>query len=146
MAKSGDGNTVCNKDYLIQKINKLHEAILRKGITEEELQNAYKQSINQNRQNNRSNIFNNSIYLYCIGFILTIGIITPIIGASLNYFLGIRCLVPNNYLIWEATRPVSNCNFCRGVVKPIILPNLTKEEFMVSIFGFFFKLNYQLPH
>lgn len=146
MDKSGDGNTVCNKDYLIQKINKLHEAILRKGITEEELQNAYKQSINQNRQNNRSNIFNNSIYLYCIGFILTIGIITPIIGASLNYFLGIRCLVPNNYLIWEATRPVSNCNFCRGVVKPIILPNLTKEEFMVSIFGFFFKLNYQLPH
>lgn len=133
MAKSSDGNAVCNKDYLIEKINKLHEAILCKGITEEELQNAYKQSINLNRQNNRSNIFNNTIYLYCFGFILTIGIITPIIGASLNYFLGIRCLVPNNYLIWEATRPVSDCNFCRGVVKPIILPNLTKEEFMVNI-------------
>lgn len=134
MAKSGDGNAVCNKDYLLQKINKLHEAILCKGITEEELQNAYKQSINPNR----SNIFNNTIYLYCIGFILSIGILTPIIGASLNYFLGIRCLVPNNYLIWEATRPVSDCNFCRGVVKPIILPNLTKEEFMVNIFDFLF--------
>lgn len=140
MAKSrGDGNAVCNKEYLIEKINKLHSAILSKGgITEEELQNAYKQSINHNR----STIFNNSIYIYCIGFILGIGILTPIIGASLSYFLGIRCLVPNNYLIWEATRPVSDCNFCRGVVKPIILPNLTKEEFMVNIFSWnYFKLN-----
>lgn len=137
MAKSRDENAVCNKD-LIEKIKKLHSAILCKGITEEELQNAFKQSINHNRQNNRSNIFKNTIYLYCLGFILSIGIITPIIGASLNYFLGIRCLVPNNYLIWEATRPVSDCNFCRGVVKPIILPNLTKEEFMVNIFCVFY--------
>lgn len=40
-----------------------------------------------------------------------------------------RCLLPNNYLVWEFTRPVSNCDYCRGVDAPLILPNLTREEF-----------------
>lgn len=39
------------------------------------------------------------------------------------------CLLPNNYLVWEFTRPVSNCDYCRGVEAPLILPNLTKKEF-----------------
>ncbi|KYN32241.1 hypothetical protein ALC56_13619 [Trachymyrmex septentrionalis] len=40
-----------------------------------------------------------------------------------------RCLLPNNYLIWEFTRPITNCDYCRDVKAPLILPNLTKEEF-----------------
>lgn len=44
-------------------------------------------------------------------------------------FQGTRCLLPNNYLIWEFTRPISNCDYCRDIETPLILPNLTKEEF-----------------
>lgn len=44
-------------------------------------------------------------------------------------FQGTRCLLPNNYLIWEFTRPITNCDYCRDVEAPLILPNLTKEEF-----------------
>jgi len=45
-------------------------------------------------------------------------------------FQGTRCLLPNNYLIWEFTRPMSNCDYCRDIEAPLILPsNLTKEEF-----------------
>ncbi|XP_029660460.1 uncharacterized protein LOC115233948 [Formica exsecta] len=40
-----------------------------------------------------------------------------------------RCLLPNNYLVWEFTRSISNCDYCRDVKAPLILPNLTKEEF-----------------
>lgn len=45
-----------------------------------------------------------------------------------------RCLLPNNYLIWEATRPISDCAFCEGVSGPIILRNITKKQFEVFIF------------
>lgn len=51
----------------------------------------------------------------------------------IEYLLGIRCLLPNNYLIWEATRPVSDCRFCAGIQSPIILFNVTREKFAVSI-------------
>lgn len=40
-----------------------------------------------------------------------------------------RCLIPNNYLIWEFTRPISNCDYCRDVTSALILSNLTREEF-----------------
>ncbi|KZC13473.1 hypothetical protein WN55_05024 [Dufourea novaeangliae] len=40
-----------------------------------------------------------------------------------------RCLVPNNYFIWEFTRPISNCDYCQDVTTALILPNLTREEF-----------------
>ncbi|XP_015593936.1 uncharacterized protein LOC107267143 [Cephus cinctus] len=46
-----------------------------------------------------------------------------------RYAQGTRCLVPNNYLTWEFTRPVSNCDFCRGVDSALYLRNISKEEF-----------------
>lgn len=50
----------------------------------------------------------------------------------IEYFTSIRCFVPNNYLIWEATRPISNCQFCGGVDRPLILSNISQTEFSVS--------------
>lgn len=44
-------------------------------------------------------------------------------------FYGTRCFVPSNYFIWEFTRPVSNCDYCRNIDMPVILSNVTKEEF-----------------
>lgn len=42
-----------------------------------------------------------------------------------------RCLLPNNYLVWEATRPLSDCSFCQGVTEPLILHNISREDFKV---------------
>lgn len=61
-----------------------------------------------------------------LGVVLEYGVFQAVI----NYFLGIRCIVPNNYFVWEATRPVSDCNFCRTITKPIFLENVTREEFV----------------
>lgn len=47
----------------------------------------------------------------------------------LNYFLGVRCIIRNNYFVWEATRPLSSCNFCINVSAPVVLLNATQLEF-----------------
>lgn len=59
---------------------------------------------------------------------------THTLNIIISYILGIRCFLPNNYLVWEATRPISDCSFCEGVTKPIILYNATKDEFKVRYF------------
>lgn len=45
------------------------------------------------------------------------------------HLLGTRCILPNNYFVWEATRPISDCQFCLNVSRPIILANVSREEF-----------------
>lgn len=131
-----------NKE-LMKNINKLHTAVLKNGlVSEDDIRKAYLQSINGNESpilnvnNNNNNsvqsLFNKTCFIYCVTIILSIFIATPLINNLLEYVLGIRCLVPNNYLIWEATRPVSDCSFCDGITRPIILENLTQQEFMVS--------------
>lgn len=52
------------------------------------------------------------------------------IAIVINYIFGIRCVLPNNYFIWEATRPISDCKFCLNISQPILLPNITKELFL----------------
>ncbi|KAL0871768.1 hypothetical protein ABMA27_004266 [Loxostege sticticalis] len=40
-----------------------------------------------------------------------------------------RCLLPSNYLVWEATRPLADCAYCVNVTKPIVLWNVTRHSF-----------------
>lgn len=42
---------------------------------------------------------------------------------------GIKCILPNNYLVWEATRPVTDCNICSNLSSALILPNVSRAEF-----------------
>lgn len=49
-----------------------------------------------------------------------------------NSILSARCLLPSNYLVWEATRPLADCSYCENVTKPIILRNVTRQDFTVS--------------
>lgn len=48
-----------------------------------------------------------------------------------NSVLISRCLLPSNYLVWEATRPLADCSYCENINKPIILPNITRQDFTV---------------
>lgn len=52
-----------------------------------------------------------------------------LIDFMVKYALGTRCFIPNNYFIWESTRPVSDCSFCTNVTKVLILPNVTRSQF-----------------
>lgn len=66
--------------------------------------------------------------IICLIFFAFIGLFSVVL---IDICMGIRCILPNNYLIWEATRPISDCKFCIDIHRPIILSNITKHEFMV---------------
>ncbi|XP_034951453.1 uncharacterized protein [Chelonus insularis] len=73
--------------------------------------------------------FKKYIFYIFIPLTLMIIIYTPQMNNITQYIYERRCLIPNNYLVWEFTRPVSDCNFCKGIDSALILPNLTREEF-----------------
>ncbi|XP_043284275.1 uncharacterized protein [Venturia canescens] len=58
-----------------------------------------------------------------------------ILGKMKKYFLERRCLVGNNYLVWELTRPVSSCDFCRDVDAALVLPNVTRSQFQGNAYS-----------
>lgn len=61
---------------------------------------------------------------------LILAILIIFISVSMvNYLLSTRCLLPSNYLVWEATRPLADCRYCDNVTKPIILRNVSREQF-----------------
>ncbi|XP_033193881.1 uncharacterized protein LOC117233997 isoform X2 [Bombus vosnesenskii] len=108
----------------------LTESFLEQGASLVDLKSA---SLENNIKNKRNHI---SHYL-CSKKVL-LALFTPIFCSILFKYLYFdiirsiretRCLIPNNYFIWEFTRPISNCDYCRDVTSALILPNLTREEF-----------------
>ncbi|XP_055378423.1 uncharacterized protein LOC129610094 [Condylostylus longicornis] len=107
----------------IQKLNTLHSRVLETGIvTSDDLHAALRTQIEQQNPN-RINL-----WIAC-GVFAFIFLATPVVYEVVHFLLGVRCFVPNNYLVWEATRPISDCRFCSQVKGPLILQNLTREEF-----------------
>lgn len=64
---------------------------------------------------------------------LVAGLMLTNFHVAVEYFTSIRCFVPNNYIVWEATRPISNCQFCAGIHRPLVLANISQTEFLVSV-------------
>ncbi|CAH0398843.1 unnamed protein product [Chilo suppressalis] len=56
-------------------------------------------------------------------------VVLSLSGAWVNSILSVRCVIPANYLVWEATRPLADCAYCENVTEPIILYNVTRQEF-----------------
>ncbi|XP_026762637.2 uncharacterized protein LOC113521323 [Galleria mellonella] len=61
--------------------------------------------------------------------LVTIFILLAICGSFSNNIISSRCLLPSNYLVWEASRPMADCTYCENVMKPIILWNITRQNF-----------------
>lgn len=119
----------------IIRLKSLHDD-LTQSVSRADLYAAYKQSVRSNQPiPSTSQPQNHSLYLVIILglIILSILIAIFIIQPALAFLLGMRCFVPNNYLIWEATRPVSDCQYCKNVDRPLILPNMTRTEFLVRV-------------
>lgn len=107
----------------------LTESFLEQGISLEDLKSVSVKNVSHKRS---------LVFQYVCSKKVLLALFVPIFCSILFKYLhiniiksirGTRCLIPNNYLIWEFTRPVSNCDYCRGVTAALILPNLTKEEF-----------------
>lgn len=114
------------------RLNKLHNDILKNpNVTRKDLYESYKKYIYEKSQLYDNNI--KSPYFWLITIVLSILILIVIITPAINVLLGVRCFIPNNYLIWEATRPISDCQYCKAIDKPLVLRNMTRDEFLVII-------------
>ncbi|XP_050300965.1 uncharacterized protein LOC126739359 [Anthonomus grandis grandis] len=110
----------CSSTTITEKLTNLHETFTKQGLSNEDL---YKIALSSRIKPKSSRRF-----LYIISFIILLisNLYMPI---CLDILLGIRCVVPNNYFIWEGTRPISDCSFCSNVTGPIELHNVTRKEF-----------------
>ncbi|KAJ3663015.1 hypothetical protein Zmor_007326 [Zophobas morio] len=102
----------------------LNREFLKSGFSTKELYNAC-------LPKERSNYANSGLFIAFLGlaFLVISTYQYEAFSTAINYFLGVRCIVPNNYFVWEATRPVSDCNFCINITNPIVLQNVTRKEF-----------------
>ncbi|KAL3285234.1 hypothetical protein HHI36_019346 [Cryptolaemus montrouzieri] len=117
-----NSETEANEKILEQKFLELNKIYLKNGVPLEALEKAI------NKSNKHSTGFIISIILLLFAVIYEFDIIN-FVSYLLVYGKGVRCIVPNNYFVWEATRQISDCSFCLNVTEPIILNNATKEEF-----------------
>lgn len=110
----------------------LTEEFLKQGasIKDLELITFTETNNKQNKKSGFQSVFNKKSFIV-VTIILFYSIFVQKTGIDfvIKYTQSARCLIPNNYLVWEFTRPVSNCDFCLGVDSVIVLDNITKEEF-----------------
>lgn len=108
----------------VEKLDNLHNGAWGTGVvSKEDLQEAYRKSRDIEQNPNRVNMW------YTFGIMASVMLLTPLFYNLLTFLIGVKCFLPNNNLVSEATRPISDCGFCRGVEGPLILKNMTREEF-----------------
>lgn len=120
-----------NIEFIRKAFFKLTENYIQHGATMNDLKSINTLTIDAKSTNKNRNL---AVYSKRILMILFVLLLYGIFNRYLNMniiknFRETRCLLPNNYLVWEFTRSISNCDYCRDVEAPLILPNLTKEEF-----------------
>lgn len=88
------------------KLEDLHKEVLqRPDVSIEELEEAYKKAIHFQADNIFGMLEGTSqAFIYSVLFLVFLFVATPAIAYVVEQLMQIRCLVPNNYLIWEATR------------------------------------------
>ncbi|KAL1375084.1 hypothetical protein pipiens_017716 [Culex pipiens pipiens] len=132
MARTSNVRVKLCDQILLHKLHLLNNAVSRTGVTEREMEEAFKLSIGYRPSRlSWAMSWNDGTLsiLYSVIFLIALFVLTPFLASFFEVILGTRCIVPNNYLVWEATRPLSDCDFCRGVQSPIILSNCSREEF-----------------
>jgi len=64
-----------------------------------------------------------------LGAVLGSILLKIVFDSVIRSTLGTRCLLPNNYFIWEATRPETDCSMCKDVRSVLTFENITRDEF-----------------
>jgi hypothetical protein len=64
-----------------------------------------------------------------VGAVVVSILLKVIFDSLMKNTLGTRCLLPNNYFIWEATRPETDCSMCKDVKSVLVFGNITRDEF-----------------
>ncbi|CAG9770953.1 unnamed protein product [Ceutorhynchus assimilis] len=112
-----------SQNLIEEKLTNLNNYYLQRGLSHEDLFNvAFPETASKPKKSLKTHII-----IYTAIATLLISILYNCNAFSFVY--GIRCIIPNNYFIWEATRPISDCSFCSTLTEAIELSNVTREEF-----------------
>lgn len=115
--KVNDINDEIHKEFL-----ELNEKLIKSGLDVNLLEHVCFVKYNNKKK---------SLYFTC-AFLISVFCIfykNSVFSSFYYHLLGVRCFIPNNYFVWEATRPISDCNYCHDVTAPVILNNASREEF-----------------
>lgn len=70
-----------------------------------------------------------TVVVTLVGAILVSILLKIMFDSVMKNAVGTRCLLPNNYFIWEATRPETDCSMCKDVKGVLVFQNITRDEF-----------------
>uniref|UniRef100_A0A0K8TCI3 Bifunctional arginine demethylase and lysyl-hydroxylase JMJD6 n=1 Tax=Lygus hesperus TaxID=30085 RepID=A0A0K8TCI3_LYGHE len=118
------------KSDLCDRFVALNESLLRKGVRLDELRGVAKCL-----DEPVDNCSHSTLGLWAITPLVAV-IFVVVVSDSSYYFdgmmksaLSVKCVLPNNYVFWEATRPVMDCRICSNLTAVKILNNLTRSDF-----------------
>lgn len=124
-----------------EKIQKLFEkfVLLNKKMMDHKFNPAELEKLSfmheRSEKSDKNGFLFSSIYLLSMIVVILLTIFFsflvkfPILDILVDNTLGIRCVIPNNYFIWEATRPVTDCSICENVTEVLSLQNISRENF-----------------
>lgn len=125
-------------DSLCDQFLVLNTNMMKKGLLVKDLK-----SNCENSKSEKQTSFKHISVLKKLGYVCTATVVficillrLPLLDGMMKNALGIRCFLPNNYFVWEATRPIADCNICSGVNGVIVLPNITREEFFKYAYSY----------
>lgn len=111
------------KDLLVQDFLDLNRTLLSQGVTLKVLRSISSQK-SSSKDSSRLIIF----------FVLPLTLIS-VICLNPSSLLASRCILANNYLLWEFTRPVSDCSYCSNTTEALILKNASRESFKLFAYS-----------
>ncbi|XP_028178337.1 uncharacterized protein LOC114365848 [Ostrinia furnacalis] len=106
--------------FIRRKIRSIQKNAFKKGLDPSEMKQFYLYTFTAvNKGTNRSII---------VG-IVALSVFLVISSSWLYFSVAERCLLPSNYLVWEASRPLADCAYCENITKPVVLRNVTRRSF-----------------
>ncbi|XP_023231587.1 uncharacterized protein LOC111631561 [Centruroides sculpturatus] len=106
-----------------EKLILLKYSAVKNGLSPELMCKVIKESMDEQRGKKKENkLQRHLLVIICVCCIL-LGVILQ------SDLFKSRCAVPNNYLVMEITRPLTDCKICRDVDRVIVFENVTKATF-----------------
>ncbi|PSN43618.1 hypothetical protein C0J52_15029 [Blattella germanica] len=117
-----------NLQILYEKFVILNKDLLSFGVSIEDLKSVcFRRTVKDPKKCSRySGLI---VAITIIGVVLISILLKTVFESIMKNTLGTRCMLPNNYFIWEATRPETDCNMCKDVKSVLVFENITREEF-----------------
>ncbi|XP_067671112.1 bifunctional arginine demethylase and lysyl-hydroxylase PSR-like [Haliotis asinina] len=129
MTETNGKKASLKEDELIEKFLQLRKEGLSKGLTNDEISQAFK----QNKPWTWKGLMSNSVFQSQMLLVLTAVVIATKFGVKdvlEGYVYDSKCLISNNPLFSEMARPLADCNICKGLTSVPVERAISTERFV----------------